>query len=87
MKASKLLEVFENYFDNRYTPSDEGIRYGCECGCGGDYYSEHPEEWDKDHEIVYKAREELFNILKEISIEIDIDEYGNKIEPEGENKQ
>lgn len=80
MKASKLLEIFENYFDYRYTPSDEGVHYGCDCGCGGDFYARNPEYWDEAHEVVYKARKELFEVLGELNIEIDIDEYGNKKE-------
>jgi len=72
MKASEVLRIFENYFTYQYTPSDEGVNYGCECGCGGDFYSKYPEEWDKAHEIVYKSRKEMEDLLNLLNIEIDV---------------
>lgn len=71
MKASELLEIFDNYLTYRYTPSDEGVRYGCECGCGGDYYS--PEEWDEAHNVVYEARKAMAELLVKLNIENDLE--------------
>ena len=72
MKASELLEVFEDFIYNRYTPSDEGVRLGCDCGCGGDCYDW--EDWDRAHEEVYKARANLRDVLISLNISIDIPE-------------
>ena len=76
MKATEVLEIFENFIDYRYTPSDEGVKFGCDCGCGGDYYSRHPEDWDRAHEEVYKARKQMAELLVKLNIENDLKELG-----------
>jgi hypothetical protein len=74
MKSTEILNIFENFLDNRHTPSEEGVHYGCTCGCGGDYYSRNPECWDEAHDIVYKYRAELKDVLDKLGIEIDTPE-------------
>lgn len=82
IKSNELIDAIENFISFRHTPSDEGVHYGCTCGCGGDYYSEHPEDWDEAHDIVYKYRAELKDILDKLGIEIDtpelIDNYDSE---------
>lgn len=41
MNFNELLELISDIEDD---PSRGEIRFGCDCGCGGDYYTE--EEWD-----------------------------------------
>lgn len=84
IKSNELIDAIENFTSYRYTPSDEGVHYGCDCGCGGDYYSRNPEDWDKAHEIVYKYRVELKDILDKLGIEIDTPELMDNYDSEDE---
>ena len=46
MNSTKLIELvedFRNYYLN--SPMRMEVKFGCECGCGGDSYSE--EEWSE----------------------------------------
>ena len=84
IKSNELIDIIENFVTCRYTPSDEGVHRGCECGCGGDYYSRNPEAWDEDHEIVYKYRAELKEALEKLCIEIDTPELMDDYDSESE---
>jgi hypothetical protein len=52
MTLIDLIQIVDNYSDARYAPIQTGVRFGCDCGCGGDNYTE--EEWDD--EIKYNER-------------------------------
>lgn len=42
-----LIQITEDYIhDVLQSDLNVGMVYGCECGCGGDYYTENPDEWD-----------------------------------------
>lgn len=77
-KISELLEITEDFSDwlriARDSPIEMGIRYGCDCGCGGDAYTD--EEWDEEAAILRKAEgkmEVLMQTLSEgLDLEIDI---------------
>jgi hypothetical protein len=49
----------------RYEPGYDETRFGCECGCGGDSWTE--EDWDRGVEEAKEARK----ALKKIGITFD----------------
>ena len=59
MKASELVRIVSDYIYLDHTPTEEGVRFGCDCGCGGDYYEKYPDEWEKDHQEVYEVRKNM----------------------------
>jgi len=46
MKFSELEVLINNYYPAKYSPSRSHIKIGCDCGCGGDYYTK--ESWDAE---------------------------------------
>ena len=46
MKFSELNVIFMNYDTARWSPTRSSIRFGCDCGCGGDQYTK--ESWDEE---------------------------------------
>jgi len=46
----KLLEYLAEYDEDDYydCPSCLEVHFGCDCGCGGDFYT--PEDWDAEIE-------------------------------------
>ena len=71
IKASKLVELFDMFDAYRYTPADEGVIYGCDCGCGGDCYDN--ESWDEAFEMSEKTTRELREALESLGVEWDLD--------------
>ena len=69
MKLSELEKMISYGLDS--TPSEISVILGCDCGCGGNYYTN--EEWDKEHEDTLRARKKLKKFCKYNNIEIDID--------------
>lgn len=59
---SNVRELVEDYFNS---PSMSAIIFGCECGCGGSYYTH--EQW-RDKEM---ASEKAMKKLKEIGVKFD----------------
>ena len=59
MKFSELEELFQDYDNSKWSPSRMGVHFGCDCGCGGDSYTE--ESWDAEEETANDA------ILKMVS--------------------
>lgn len=48
MKFSDLKYMFSNYEQALWSPTRSAIRLGCDCGCGGDSYTQ--ETWDAEEE-------------------------------------
>ena len=48
MTFSKLRDLVNNYDRSKWSPTRLNISFGCECGCGGDEYTE--ERWDAEEE-------------------------------------
>ena len=61
MNLTDLIEVAEDYEQNViYSDLNMGVILGCDCGCGGDYYT--VEDWQKlgeSHDISYNAWEQV----------------------------
>ena len=84
IKSNELIKIIRNFINYDKTPTENLVHFGCDCGCGGDYYINYPEQWTEDHEIVYKYRAELREVLEKLGIEIDtpelMDSYNNNNE-------
>jgi hypothetical protein len=63
MKFSELKELFDNYEQARWSPSRMHVNFGCDCGCGGDFYTQ--ESWDAEEaqadKDIYKMKEWCYN--------------------------
>lgn len=72
MKASELYSIVSD-FENYYLHSDLNmeVHFGCECGCGGDSYSE--EEWDDMCKAADEARDEFEKVCGQLGVEWDYD--------------
>ena len=44
MKFSELETIMNNYDSAKWSPRRMDAHFGCDCGCGGDSYTE--EEWN-----------------------------------------
>lgn len=50
MNLKKLIKLAENYDEHViYSPLNMYVKFGCDCGCGGDLYTS--DEWDKVGEL------------------------------------
>lgn len=67
-KTASDVEDLVNNFSNYYLwgPSRMEVHFGCECGCGGNNYTE--ETWDEAQTQSYDAYHEYFNFCKEHNI-------------------
>lgn len=64
-----LVRDFQNYYIE--SPSMQQVHLGCDCGCGGDYFS--VEEWDEIHDLGNKAKESLKIFCLDYNIDWDYD--------------
>jgi hypothetical protein len=59
LKFSELVNLIRDYEDATWSPTALGIKFGCDCGCGGDAYT--AESWDEAEQdaadAVVKAKE------------------------------
>ena len=62
MKYKDLYDLVEDY---HYDPRRSEVRFGCDCGCGGDYYTY--EDWV----AVCDAADEAKRKLIEFGVEFD----------------
>jgi predicted nucleic acid-binding Zn-ribbon protein len=69
MKFTELQDAFRDYENAMYSPSRSEVRFGCDCGCGGDSYTS--ESWDAEEEAAADAIERMKTICKEFGIEYD----------------
>lgn len=70
MKLSEFFELVENAKES--TPSEEGIHFGCDCGCGGEFYT--GDDWDDVHNDSDAARKKLLTILINNNVITEIDD-------------
>ena len=70
MKASYILDIFEEYQYSKDALPDDSVIFGCDCGCGGGSYDF--EEWIELHDNFKKCKNSLKNVLEEIGIEWDL---------------
>lgn len=53
LKWSELIDLVENYRNALYSSSRLGVHFGCDCGCGGDFYT--IEQWDEEEREAAKG--------------------------------
>lgn len=72
MKATELYSIMQD-FESYYLHSDLNmeVRFGCECGCGGDSYTY--EQWVRMCKYADEARNEFERICEELGVEWDYD--------------
>jgi len=68
-KFTDILTVMQNYEQASYSPSRMAVNFGCDCGCGGDSYTE--EEWDAEEDAADLAIEKAKELCKILNIEYD----------------
>lgn len=64
---SDLVQLFDSYSNALYGPELSEVRFGCDCGCGGDSYTS--EEWDAEIEQNAKAIEDMKEFCKLIGVD------------------
>lgn len=69
MNFSKLEELFCDYDEAKWSPSRMQVHFGCDCGCGGDSYTE--ERWDVAEDEANKAITKMISFCNDYGIEYD----------------
>lgn len=70
MKATELAAIVDNFTTNYlYSDANSEVRFGCECGCGGDSYT--PETWDNMMAAYSESYDEYKAYCEEAGIEWD----------------
>jgi hypothetical protein len=67
--ASDLIRVVDAYGDARYGPLQSGIRFGCDCGCGGDSYTS--EQWDAEMEYNKQSIKDMIELCAKLGLVYD----------------
>lgn len=67
MTLSDLIEIFSDYQNALYSPSRSGVKFGCDCGCGGDSYTSR--SWDDEEQAAADAIVKMKNFCTEYNIE------------------
>lgn len=72
MKASELYSIVSD-FEHYYLHSDLNmeVHFGCDCGCGGDSYTE--ESWDRMCNAADEAGIEFENVCETLGVDWDYD--------------
>jgi hypothetical protein len=71
MKFSELKYMFHMYDTAMWSPTRMAVHFGCDCGCGGDKYTQ--KSWDEEE----AHAQEVIDTMKEWC-------YNNGIEWDGE---
>lgn len=72
MKATELYSIMQD-FESYYLHSDLNmeVHFGCDCGCGGDSYSN--EQWDSMCETAEQSRADFERVCEKLGVEWDYD--------------
>lgn len=69
MKLSNIENLFAAYDQAKWSPSRMCVHFGCDCGCGGDSYTE--ESWDAEEEAADLAIQKMKALCQLIGVEYD----------------
>lgn len=69
MKFSELEGLIRDYDQALYSPSRSEVRFGCDCGCGGDSYTS--ESWDAEEKLAQEAIDKVIEFCAKYNIEYD----------------
>lgn len=71
MTASEVFRIARDYeYDYLYSPLNTDVKLGCDCGCGGDTYTD--EEWEEMIVAYYEADKEFKEFCEQHGIEWDM---------------
>ena len=68
MTINDVVEIANLYAEISYHPINSEVRFGCDCGCGGDSYTE--DEWDKESADLVEMKKELDVVCDKFNIEL-----------------
>ncbi len=71
MKWSDVINLVNRYEGVLYSDIMTEVRFGCDCGCGGDFYTDNPEAWDSMVEENASALEAVKEFCKREGIYYD----------------
>lgn len=69
MKLTDIEAIFYNYESAKSSPSRMAVRFGCDCGCGGDSYT--AESWDEEERFANESILEMKHLCEKLNIEYD----------------
>lgn len=70
--ASELISIVEDYIYNvKQSDLNMGVKFGCDCSCGGDFYTE--ESWGEMVESNDTSIKRLKELCDQLDIEYDLD--------------
>jgi hypothetical protein len=69
MKLSEVLDIILNYESAKWSPSRMEVKFGCDCGCGGDSYT--IEQWQAEELAASEAIRETKELCDKLGIEYD----------------
>lgn len=69
MKFSDLEELFQNYDQAKWSPDKMEVHFGCDCGCGGDSYTE--KSWDAEVDAANDAIVKMVSFCNTYGIKYD----------------
>jgi hypothetical protein len=69
MKFSQLIELIQNYDYALQSPSRMHVKFGCDCGCGGNSYT--TESWDEEERQANISIKEAILFCEKYGIEYD----------------
>lgn len=72
MRASEIKNLFQNYECALGSPSRMSVILGCDCGCGGDYYT--IDSYIAEEGAADKAVKDLKEAMENLGIEWDLEE-------------
>lgn len=71
MKWSEIVNLVSDYQSAQYSDEYTEVRPGCDCGCGGEYYSDNPDAWYEMVEFNQEAIKSVKEFCKQQGIEYD----------------
>ena len=69
MNFSQLEELFQEYDQAKWAPSRTGVHFGCDCGCGGDNYTD--ESWDAEEDAANETIVKMVSFCNTYGIKYD----------------
>ncbi len=71
MKFSELEQLMFEYECVKHSDEFMEVRFGCDCGCGGDFYDSNPDAWHQMINDNGKTLNKIRAMCKELGIEYD----------------
>lgn len=72
MKASELYNIIQDFRDDyMYSDLMASVRFGCDCGCGGDSYTS--EQWEDMCNAADESEAQFKKVCYQLGLEWDYD--------------